>query len=214
MANTEQQGLALLFGCAFADNALHIGNEAHVQHAISLIKDQDVELVQKHVLGSEKIDQTARGSNQNVDDLILQLIALLVIVHATDNGYYVVPGMLAQLLSVFRDLHRQFPGWRQGQNPRLGGKTVLFGNRGFQQTLDRRNQKRSGFAGAGLCLTNQIFAGQCPGQCFGLNGCAVFKTNGRNGIQQTFVEVQIAESQIAGVFWVRCHKVSVFLGMS
>ena len=117
-------------------------------------------------------------------------------------------GMGTQLLGVFGDLHRQFTGGRQRQNPRLRGKTLAVFNRGFQHGLDRGNQKRGGFAGAGLSLADQVLAGQGPRQGFSLYRSAVLKAYGGNGLLQAMIQIQVAKTQIRGMTAINSRTVN------
>ena len=101
---------------------------------------------------------------------------------------------MTQLFGVLGNLHGQFAGGRQRQNTGLGGKTLFLVDRSFQQRLNRGNQKGCSLAGARLSLANEVFTGQGPGQCFCLNGRAVLEANFGNGIQQSLVQIEVAEA--------------------
>ncbi len=139
---------------------------------------------------------------------------MLIVVHTAHHRGDGVAGILAQRLRVLGDLQRQFPGGCQYQHPGFGGKPLGLRHRGFQQRLDGRDQKRRGLAGAGLGLANQILAGKCPRQGFRLDRRAIFIANGLDRRQQTRIQIEIAELEVAGVFGVGCHTDSVFLGQS
>ncbi|MBM3601345.1 MAG: hypothetical protein FJX35_24375, partial [Alphaproteobacteria bacterium] len=61
----EEQGLA--HARQQTDDALDIGDEAHVEHAIGLVDHQDLHVVQQHLAALEVVEQAARRSDQHVN---------------------------------------------------------------------------------------------------------------------------------------------------
>jgi hypothetical protein len=53
------------------------GNEAHVEHAVGFVDDEDVDLAQHQLAALEVIEQAARRGNQNVDAAI-ELLVLVI----------------------------------------------------------------------------------------------------------------------------------------
>ena len=67
-----------------ADDALQVGQEAHVQHAIGLVQHQDADLTQVHVLLFHVIQQAARRGDQDFA-ATAQRFALRTDVHAAEH---------------------------------------------------------------------------------------------------------------------------------
>ena len=53
-----------------ADNALHIGNEAHIQHAVGLVDDKDLHICQQDLAALEMVEKAARRGDQYIDSLV------------------------------------------------------------------------------------------------------------------------------------------------
>ena len=136
-------------------------------------------------------------ADQHVD-AAFDLSALLLVAGSAVGQGDRKTGMLPQVLGVFRDLHGEFPGRRQDENPRLfllaavGCSWCLC-----QQSLVRGNEKGGRLAGAGLCLAGNVFLLQGQGQGAGLNWRTVFETGITNPGEHAFMKIQGIESEIA-----------------
>ena len=97
----EEQCLAL--ARQQGDDALDIGDEAHVQHAVGFVDHQHAHIGQQQPAALEQIDQTARGGDQHVHALA-QRILLVGHALAADQQRVVQLEMLAVLDEVFRNL--------------------------------------------------------------------------------------------------------------
>src|SRR5262249_50201589 len=58
------------------DDALNVWNEAHVEHAVGLVDDEDLDVVHQDLAALVEIDQAARGRDQHVDAAVE--LALLI----------------------------------------------------------------------------------------------------------------------------------------
>jgi hypothetical protein len=97
-------------------------DEAHVEHAVSFVEHEDLQLRQIDTAAFQVVDQTARRSNQDFR-VLCQQHQLLTISDAAQNA----DG--AQTLEVLAirgsgggDLHREFAGRRQNQHGRTGNR--------------------------------------------------------------------------------------------
>ncbi len=108
----EKHGLAH-FGHQ-ADDALHIGCETHVQHAVRLVEDEDPDMVEVDVSLSDKVQQTTRRCHQDVHSFFQggRLVGLGNA--AKDNGYGQIQES-AVCQEAFFYLQRQFARRRQDQ---------------------------------------------------------------------------------------------------
>ena len=66
----EEQGLADLR--QQRDDALDIGNEAHIEHAVGFVDHQDLDVVQQDAAAIEQIHQAAGRGDQHVDAAVEQ----------------------------------------------------------------------------------------------------------------------------------------------
>ena len=82
----KEQGLTGVFRGQFADDALDVGNEAHVEHSICLIDDEDFDLFEVDDARTDEIEQTSwRGGNQ-INGSGLKAILLCSVIHTAKNG--------------------------------------------------------------------------------------------------------------------------------
>jgi hypothetical protein len=88
-------------------DALHVGNEPHVQHAVGFVDDEDLDLREIDVLPLAEVQQAARGGHHDVHVLVAQDGALPLHVHAAINGQGAQPAVFAQVFGVAGDLHAQ-----------------------------------------------------------------------------------------------------------
>jgi len=147
-----------------AHDAPHLGNEPHVEHAVGLVDDQHLDLVEIDIPTVAEIQQSPRGGHQNVAVALMQVLALAIVIHAADQGVDLQVGVLAQRLGVLGDLHHQFPGGGDHQGAGLAGEALLLLHRVLEQVGDDGDQESGGLAGAGLRLAHHIVTAQREGQ--------------------------------------------------
>ena len=94
-----------------------VGDEAEVEHAVRLVEHQHLHRGEvEHALLVE-VDQAARRADQDVDAL-LEIAALLLVVHAAEGEAELQAGVLAEDLRVVVDLHRELARRRDDQRER------------------------------------------------------------------------------------------------
>lgn len=82
------------------DDLLHVGNEAHVQHPISLVQDKIPHPAKLHIASLHKVEQTARGGDEDVAG-ICEVLCLMPGSSAPVDALHIhsrVDGKLARLL--------------------------------------------------------------------------------------------------------------------
>ncbi len=67
---------------------LDVGNEAHVEHAVGFVDDEDLDAHQHDPAAPEVIEQAARRGDQHVDAAV-ELLDLVVQRHAADQQRHV-----------------------------------------------------------------------------------------------------------------------------
>src|SRR5690554_2685093 len=192
----EQQGLPVALARGLADDLPHLGNEAHVEHAVGLVEDQHLDQIQMHFATVAEVQQASRGGYQDVAVLALQLLELLVVIHATDEGHDVQPAVSGQALGIAGDLHDQFPGQDNDQRPRLA-HVALVRRRGFQQLGDGRNEEGGGLAGTGLGAADGVVTEQGAAQYLGLDRGAVLEALILNTAHQAVRQGEVVEAGLA-----------------
>ena len=181
----EQQGGAALG--QMAKDALQIGQKADVQHAIGLVKHHILHLVKHAVFGFNVIQQPPRGGHQHLNTLF-QLGCLGLHVHATKHHRAAQLGVLGVHLDLLCHLVSQLAGGQQNQGahrvPRRRSRGVLV----FEQTLQQRQGKRGGFAGACLRGSHDIAALQYHRNGLRLNGRHALVAHFGHGTRQRWRE--------------------------
>ena len=152
----EQQVLA--FGRQLGDDLFDVMDKAHVEHAVSFVEYQNLDLREVDGLLAHQIQQATRAGDQDIqaggDGFHLRVGADA----AEDTG-----GFQRQFGGVGADavvhLGGQFAGRGQDQNAHLLGLgAVAVGLAVGEQAFDDRQGKAGGFAGAGLGGNHQVAA--------------------------------------------------------
>jgi hypothetical protein len=156
------------------DDAAHVGNEAHVEHAVGFVDHQHFHAAQVDDAPVDEVEQPSRRRHEYVDGTFGQLQTLFVEVHAADNADHDCVHVLREIASVLLDLDREFPCRGEHQGARCSGRV---GRRLRVLPLSRqyRDEKRSGLAGACLRLTGHVVVRETVRQHFALNRGAVFE---------------------------------------
>ena len=147
----EEQRLARQRRHHLAD-ALDVGDEAHVEHAVGLVDDEDLDAVEQQLAALAVVEQAAGRRDQHVG-AALQLLVLLVERHAADEQRDVELVVLAVLDEVFLDLRGEFARRLEDQRARhAGAGAALF------EPGDHRQHEGGGLAGAGLGDAEHVLA--------------------------------------------------------
>jgi len=163
----EQQRGALLG--QVGQDALQVGQEADVQHAVGLVEHHVLDLVEHRVLGLDVVQQAAGGGHQHFDTL-LELQGLGLHVHAAKDHCAAQLGVLGVQRDLLGNLVGQFARGQQHQRAhrvargRCGTALVL------EQALQQRQRERRRLAGAGLGSAHHVLAGENHGDGLLLDG--------------------------------------------
>ena len=134
------------------EDALHVMDEAHVEHAVGFIQHQNFHLRQIHRLLIRMIEQTPRCRHQNIH-AFFQGIDLRRNAHAAKNHRRAQRQIFAVSAHALFDLRRQLACGRHNQ--RAHRMRARLGQ-GRHQPLQQRQRKCSGLAGAGLRARKDI----------------------------------------------------------
>ena len=133
-----------------ADDALDIGNKAHVEHPVGLVDDENMRVGQQDLAAPMQIEQPSRRGDQHIDAAV-ELAFLVDKTFAADQQRHGQAMMLAVKLESCGDLGRQLAGRlddQRARHPRPGAPG--------RQLVDHRQHKARRFAGPGLGAAEHV----------------------------------------------------------
>ncbi|CAH0314452.1 hypothetical protein ROS9278_05077 [Roseomonas sp. CECT 9278] len=177
-----------------AHDALDIGDEPHVQHAVGLVDHQQLAVRHQDAAAVEQVEQPARRGDQHVDALF-EHVALVVHALPADQQGVVELEVLAVFLEVLGDLERQFARRLQDQaarHARLGARPG--------QDVQHRQHEGCGLAGAGLRAAQHVPVHQDIRDGLFLDGRGVDVAGFRDGAQEFVGQAKVGEGGARGRF--------------
>ena len=151
----EEQVLAL--GGDGVDDALHVGPEAHVEHAVGLVEDERVDLVEQDVALAEHVEQAAGGRDQEVDALA-DALGLRVVGNAAEDGDDAAAAVGGQRLADLLDLAAQLAGRSDDQSRRM--RLLAVHDHRRAHVLEDGQHEGGRLAGARLGAAHDVAAGE------------------------------------------------------
>ena len=183
----EQQ--ALLFFGHHRQHFFHVMDEAHVQHAVSLVQHQHLHLAQVQHALLQQVEQAAGCGHQNVH-AFFDFGDLRVHAHTAKND----GGGQLQVLAVgahrFFHLRSELARGGEHQGPDARAAKFVLSAAAHAQLVQHGQHKGSGFAGAGLGATEQIMAVEHNRDGLGLNGRGGFVALLAHGFKDGRSQVQ------------------------
>lgn len=139
-------------------------NEAHVEHAVSLVKDEDFNVRQVDAALASQVEQATRAGDQDIHAAGHGL-NLRVHADAAENAGADELEVFGVDLEAVVDLSCELTGWGQDQNARLARAVTLGFVRvtGREQALQNREGETTGFTSTCLSGDHQIAALQHGG---------------------------------------------------
>ncbi len=192
----KEQGLAFALGWRLPDDLADLRDEAHVEHAVGLVEDHHLDHVQVHLTALVEVQQPAGGGHQDVAVARLQLLELLVEIHAADKAHHVESGVLGQVQRIVGDLHHQFASRSDDQGTRLA-HVAFLGRWRFQQLGDGRDQEGRRLACAGLCTADGIAALERVAQHLSLDRRAIGEAQVMDRVHQLRCELEVMKAGLA-----------------
>ena len=169
----EKDGLA--FFRRGLEDLLDIFAEAHIQHAIGLIKNDHLNLVQAQRATPDMIDQAARSSDDNLH-AFLQLVELPLVGSAAIDWHRMdAPLECRKLVDLVRHLGGQLARGTEDQNLYGLVRRIAF--------FDRGDCKSSCFSRTGLRLADSILALHQHRNRGSLNRRWLLESEGGDGFQ-------------------------------
>lgn len=156
----KEQSLTL--GRTVAHDGLDVFDEAHVEHAVHFVEHEHLDRVEMQGFGFEEFTQTSGGRDHDVRARS-QGIALRPEVDAAvqDHGFEI--GELTEGLNRLLDLAGEFASGLQDEHARAGVAVRA-------EAIKNGQDKRGGFARAGLSRGDQVAAGEDGGDGLHLDG--------------------------------------------
>ena len=168
-------------------DALDVGNEAHVEHAVGLVDDEQLDAGKQKPAALEMVEQAARGRDQHID-AARQLGVLVVKRDAADQQCDVELVVDAVFVEALFHLRGEFARRLQDERARhaRAGAALL------QHGQHRQHECRC-LAGPGLRDTEHVAPGEHVGDSLILNGSGSFVTSRRNGGENLFGQAEMGK---------------------
>ena len=160
----EQQGLPVLGDRG--RNAADVADEAHVEHAIGFVADEEADRSELHVAALDEGEQTAGRGDEDVD-AARQGLDLAAIAQTADHGAEAQAEAATVGVEAAGDLNREFAGRRQHEGARALGLGALLR---LGKKLQHGQRERRRLAGAGLGDAQHVTALQQGGNRARLDG--------------------------------------------
>ena len=179
-------------------DALDVGDETHVEHAIGLVDDEELDAAEQKPAALVMVEQAARRRDQHID-AAHQLGILVVERHAADDQRDVELIVVGAVFDeAFFDLRRKLAGRLEDQRARHARSRPT----GFQHGQHRQHEGR-GLAGAGLGDAQHVAPGEHVGDGLILNGGRSFVTSRRNGSEYFFGQAEMGKRHKPS-YWTAC----------
>ena len=150
----EEERLPLLR--QHADDSTHIVDEAHIEHAIGLVEDEEFNRPQVDELLLHEVEQPPRRGDQHVHALAHRRLLRPLADAAVDHRRLQV-SVAAIHAEALVDLAGQLAGGRQHEHTAAAGRPLT---RIRHHPLDQRQREGSGLAGACLRAAKEVAAGE------------------------------------------------------
>ena len=171
-------------------DAFDVRNEAHVEHAVGFVDDQELDAGQEQPPALEMIEQATGRGDQHID-AARELGILIVKRDAADQERNIELLAGAVFFKTFLHLGGEFAGRFQDQRARH----ARAGAAGFQHREHRQREGR-GLAGAGLGDAEHVAAGKNVRDRLLLDGGGGGVTGGRDGRNNFFGQAELSKRHV------------------
>ena len=187
---------ALLLRRQVAHDAPDVGYEAHVEHAVSLVDDERVDVREVDDARLDEVEETPRRRDQKVDGRGEHLPALAVVVHSAVDGEGPEAGVLADRVGVLADLDDELAGRRDHEGARIAAllRAVLGAP---EVAREDRDEERGGLAGSRLRLAGDVLACERLLEREGLDLGAVLEPEVGDAVHHLGRKVEVVEALLA-----------------
>ena len=152
------------------DDPLDVGQEAHVEHPVGLVEDEDLDLAEVGDPLADEVEQPARRRHQDLDAatkrLDLRIHRDAAVDHRRAQRHRPAVGVDALV-----DLHRELARRDEDEHADRVSCRREAGVRVAAQPVEDRQHERGGLAGPRLCGGEDVAPGQHERDGSGLDGC-------------------------------------------
>ena len=180
----EEKRLAL-FG-ALDHNALHVGQKAHVEHAVGFVEHERFDLAQVGGILLDQVDQTTGRGDEDVGALG-ERVDLRAVGYAADDLAHLVVGFLGDRGADLFDLHGELAGGGHHEHERA------LPMAGVPQLVHGRQAERGGFPGAGFGCGDDVAPFEHGGNGLLLHGGGVEISKVAHGGQSELGKAELIE---------------------
>ena len=184
-------GGALALGVSFlggklprakVDDLADDGEEAHVEHAVDFVEDENLELAETHGAAEKMIDEATGGGDHDVG--LGDVLVLLAIADATVEEADVETGVLAVFFELFGDLMGELAGGLEDED--LGFAFLFDAGKGGKS-------ESSGLSGSGLGSSGEVSAFENDRDGLRLDRGGIGVTFFGNSTQDRFGQAEISK---------------------
>ncbi len=167
---------------------LEVVREAHVEHLVGLVEDDDADPVEAEAAALEVVDRATRRGDHDVDPASQapELLADGLAAVDRQDARAELPAVLRERL---RDLHRELAG--RDQDERRG---AAVGGPPDGDALEGGQGERGGLARPGRCLGEEVAAGQQGRDRLALDRGRLLVAERRDDAQEACVELEGGET--------------------
>ena len=194
----KQQRLAV--GRQLRTDRLDVGNEAHVEHAVGLVDDEEVAAGQHDLAALEQVHQPARRRDQHVDAFV-QRLDLVAHLHAADQQRHLEIVVLAVFLEILGDLGGKLARRLEDQRARHQRAAAAV-----REDVDHRQHEAGGLAGAGLGDADDVLHHQHRRDRLRLDRGRGIVTGREDRLQQLVRQAEIGEFHRLGPVSGKMHE--------
>jgi hypothetical protein len=139
-----------------AEDALDVGQEAHIEHAVGLVEDEDLHRREARVGVVQVVEEAAGGGDEDLDrgaeGPLLRRHA-----DAAEDRRALEPGVARQVVELRRGLRRELAGGREHQHARPGRGPLRPAG---AEAGEGRQEEGRGLAAAGHGAGHEVAAGE------------------------------------------------------
>lgn len=185
------------------DNTANLGFETHVQHAVSLIKNQVFDVNKGDTATFDKVNQTTRSSDQHIT-AALDLAQLRANIGTSVHDTWTNPGAIGELAGLVKDLRDKLASRGKDQGSRVSlalpaiAQLTLSRCRGSRRPVlirlgKDREQETTGLSRTSLCACHEVTTIHDNGNRILLNRGGDFIAGELNVREQMVIQRRVRE---------------------
>ena len=176
------------------DDALDRGQEAHVEHAVGFVEDEDLESLEVDAALPHQVEQASGRGDEDVDP-VGERVALRPDPDAAEDDRVAQVEVAAVGLEALADLGRELARRRQDERADVAAEMAGIGRRGLQALEDREREGRR-LAGAGLRDAEQVAAREDVRDRLRLDGRGLGVALLGDGAEEGLDQIQVGKCHV------------------